>query len=421
MKEQVNRAGKFLWDHAGAIALYALLVLWCSIAFSMALAEVATVVALVFWLLWRTSRGMKLPAIDTAIVLPLAAYVLLCVLSLLWTEAPKESYRGIFKVLKYGAIFWMAAEIFAEQAARKKFEAVFAVFFAFLVLDGLIQYCWGRDLLRGIRLQEASSGMRVSASFKSFGLLAAYLITTSPCLFGVGLRISRAGKMRLGAVLTALSLLGGGALLLLTRSRGAMIAFVAGLLIFLGFRKKVKWLLFFSILLGLLCFLLPRNMIIHRDITGKEQSIIERYYLWDRAMSVIKAKPWTGTGINTYVAAHAKYDTTRNWRVRDYYAHNGYLQAAAETGIPSVVCLLVFLLVYFVRSLRVPAGPPGETDHAVRLGLLLGIFNFLLMASVDTVFHNPQAVMVFWYLLGVQYGYLDADRRKCGKLSYAEG
>ena len=40
---------------------------------------------------------------------------------------------------------------------------------------------------------------------------------------------------------------------------------------------------------------------------------------------------------------------------------------------------------------------------------------------VDTVFHNPQAVMVFWYLLGVQYGYLDADRRKCGKLSYAEG
>ncbi|MFA7001332.1 MAG: O-antigen ligase family protein, partial [Candidatus Omnitrophota bacterium] len=296
----------FFGVHARTIGLYALLVLWCAIAFSLALAEIATVVALLFWVLWRFREGIRAPRIDRAAVWLLAGYVLLCLLSLFWTEAPKESYRGIFKVLKYAAIFWMSAEIFRENSARKKFQTVFLVFYGILILDGFIQYYAGRDVLRGVILQEASSGGRVSASFKSFGLLASYLVCTIPFLIALGWAYYCSGRKRWYAWTIGFMAAAACLLLFWTRSRGAWLALIAGGILWLFWSRKWKWLLGLGILLAGLYFVLPRSMIIHQNAEGQEQSIVERYYLWDRALNVIKAKPWTGTGINSYVKAHIR-------------------------------------------------------------------------------------------------------------------
>ena len=150
-------------------------------------------------------------------------------------------------------------------------------------------------------------------------------------------------------------------------------------------------------------------MLIHLDADRKEQSLVERYYLWDRAISVIKAKPLTGTGINTYAVAHQRYDTTKNWRVRNYYAHNGYLQLAAETGLPGLFLFLAFLIYQFVWSYRRLAQKKaaGEvTGYWIPLGLLTSMAGFLVFAFVDTVLHNEQSAMTFWYLAGLQSAYL---------------
>jgi O-antigen ligase len=423
---------KFLRTHAGSICLCALLVLWCAIAFSLALAEIATVFALIFWILYRYQERILKPQIEPTIYVPLLGYILLCVLSLFWTEVPKESYRGIVKVLKYALIFWMCAEVFQGRRERDRFENVFCLFFAVLVLDGFIQYFTGKDLLRGVALQDASAGARVSASFKSFGLLASYLISTIPYLICLGSKYrglaacrdsgtSQAGSSgsfwgkitnpRFMSWLAAIASIGGLVLLIWTRSRGAFLSFLVGGVLWMVFTKRFKWLMVAGLIAGGAFLLVPKSMIIHQNAEGQEQSIVERYYLWDRALNVIKAKPLTGTGINTYTAAHAKYDKTRNWRVRDYYAHNGYLQAAAETGIPSILFLLAFFGINFYRSLRhKTGGVAAGADNLLRQGLLIGLANFLVLTCVDTVFHNPQAVTVFWFLLGLQYAYCQGDR-----------
>jgi O-antigen ligase len=208
------------------------------------------------------------------------------------------------------------------------------------------------------------------------------------------------------SLLTAFASVGGLVLLIWTRSRGAFLSFLIGGVLWMVFTKKFKWLIAAGLIIVGAFFIVPKSMIIHQNAEGQEQSIVERYYLWDRAMNVIKARPLTGTGINTYTAAHAKYDKTNNWRVRDYYAHNGYLQAAAETGIPSILFLLVFLGIYYQRSLRPKlSGTEASSDKLLRQGLMIGLANFLVLTCVDTVFHNPQAVTVFWFLLGLQYAY----------------
>ncbi|MBI3313821.1 MAG: O-antigen ligase family protein [Candidatus Omnitrophica bacterium] len=149
---------------------------------------------------------------------------------------------------------------------------------------------------------------------------------------------------------------------------------------------------------------IPRSTLIHLDAEGKEQSLVERYYLWDRAISVIKARPLTGTGINTYTKVHPKYDRTQNWRVRNYYAHNGYLQLAAEIGVFGLLAFLIFLGIFFIQGLR--AGNFSDWDGQLRFGLLMGTLNFLIFVMADTVLHNPQPVMTFWFLLGLHRAYL---------------
>ncbi|MBI4115243.1 MAG: O-antigen ligase family protein [Candidatus Omnitrophica bacterium] len=266
----------------------------------------------------------------------------------------------------------------------------------FLGIDGMWQYVFGSDLLRHIPFEQASAGPRISASFKNYGLLASFLISFSPLL---GCRLSRedkAGETFLKSLGFVLSLL----LLFWTRVRGAWVAFWGGLLFLALMQRKKIYFLLLLLPLVAIPILLPRSMVIHLDAEGKEQSLVERFYLWDRAVQVIQARPWTGTGINTYAVAHQKYDQRQNWRVQNYYAHNGYLQMAAETGLPSLACFLTFLFFYFLKGLRFTAKRPDGEDRRTLAGIYAGIVNFLVLAIIDTIFHNPQAVLSFWFLAG---------------------
>jgi O-antigen ligase len=118
-------------------------------------------------------------------------------------------------------------------------------------------------------------------------------------------------------------------------------------------------------------------------------------------LDVIEAKPWTGTGINTYNVAHGKYDKEKNWRVRGYYAHNGYLQLAAEIGLPGVFFFLLFLFMFFRKVLGGLAAIRGSPEEYARLGILMGLLAFLLYATCDNNLQSPPSLMFFWFSAGI--------------------
>lgn len=146
--------------------------------------------------------------------------------------------------------------------------------------------------------------------------------------------------------------------------------------------------------------MLPRNAIVHLDKQNNEQSLAERFDLWQLAINVIQAKPLTGTGINTYTKAHEKYDRKKSWRVKEYYAHNGYLQMAAEIGIPGLSAFLAFLVIFISRALHksLSLAPP---ERNIAVGLIASLLSFLVFAASDTLLHNPQSVMHFWFFAGL--------------------
>ena len=299
------------------------------------------------------------------------------------------------KVLQQVSLFWIAADaLHTSERQRTAFRVLTFVFIG-LGLDGIWQYAFGKDLIRQIAFEPASAGPRISACFKNYGLLASFVITFLPLL-----AINLERKTPVHSLGNLAGSLLGCLLLFWTRLRGAWIAFVGGICFHIWNTKKRVYLLWVILAAGAILFFLPRSMVVHLDSESKEQSLIERFYLWDRAAQVILARPWTGTGINTYSVAHQEYDKRKNWRVRNYYAHNGYLQIAAETGLPSLFCLLAFLFLYFKETFAALKKIPEGLERRTLLAFLTGSVSFLILAVIDTIFHNPQTVMGFWFLLG---------------------
>lgn len=376
-------------------AYVSVLIFLASLTFSTALMEITSVTMLVGWAILKIKKGWG-ARMDKKIFYFLLAFIVLSVISSFWSEFPKQSFRGILKVLRHFFLFWIVAETLTTPERHRTALKVLAASFLFLGLDGVWQYAFGKDLLRGIAYEPASSGPRISASFKNYGLLAAYLISFLPLLTAY---FERGGgrKRNLAVAVVAFSAL---LLLFWTRLRGAWVAFVGGVLFYLWQVRKRFYVFLVMALIAVGVFFLPRSMVIHLDSEGKEQSLVERLYLWDRAFQVILAKPWTGTGINTYAVAHQKYDRRKSWRVQNYYAHNGYLQIAAETGLPTLFCFLAFLFFYFRKVFQVLKKVPEGLERRTLAAILTGMVNFLILAMIDTIFHNPASVHAFWFLAG---------------------
>ncbi len=384
------------------MTLYALMAFWVVLTFSPALMEITFTISLILWLAFKIKTGWVFPLISRKLLIPLSGFLLLSLSSIFWSEYPPQSLRGLLKVLKPVLVFLMTWDTL-EADTLPLFERTFFATAALVIADCVFQYFVGRDFLRWSPSEPSGAGGRISGGLGSYGKLASYLVCTIPYL-ATSAWAAFKEKKQMAAMLRLCLFLGSFLILFWTRSRGAFFAFSLGLMLVLILKRQVRILLIFAAAFSVFVLLLPKNMVIHLDAEKKEQSLVERYYLWDRALSVIKAKPLTGTGINTYAVAHQKYDTTQSWRVKNYYAHNGYLQLAAETGLPTLVCFIWFLFQYFFDSFRNPGGS-DLTNRLARLGLLTGALNFLFLATVDTVLHSPQPGLTFWFLLGLQMVY----------------
>ena len=96
--------------------------------------------------------------------------------------------------------------------------------------------------------------------------------------------------------------------------------------------------------------------------------------------------------------------------MRKYYAHNGYLQTAAETGVTGLLLLLAGLLFLLTRAAATAGRQPAGPDSARLWALWTGLCGFLIMTSVDTIMHNNQSVMLFWFWLGLCGGLIRKKR-----------
>lgn len=390
-----NIYGFFSW-----LTEWSLILLMAALTFSTALSEIAIGLALVSWLV-KKSMDRDFSFLKDPIYLALTVFVAFVGLSVANSEHFYVSFRGLIKAVKGIVIFLILTDTFRTREQVLRLVKIMIGIFLFVAINGMWQYWFGKDLIRGKEAGFFNEDFRrrITASFSYYSQLGTFLILYTT--FFISLLFGKTPLARKEKLLLVL-LIGLGVLCLFhTASRASWLAF-GGAVLFLGVIRRSKKILGGLFLAGVLAlFLIPNYMLIHFDLYGKEQSASERIMLWRRAADVIMAHPFLGCGINTYTLVHGKYDTVKDTRVIGYYAHNGYLQLAAEIGLLGLAAFLLFLILFFSKILRKARDIPDPLLGDTALGCLAGCFGFLCLVFVDTVLQSFQSGLLFWTFMGL--------------------
>jgi len=367
---------------------------------------------------------------------PLGFFVLVCGVSIFFSQYPILSIKGFFfKVLQGIYLYFVFIEFIKEKRQIKIFINVFFASMAVVFFNGLFQYFLGKDFIFG-----GAYADRLYSCLRHANDFGAYLILTCPLIlsiiflenFNVNSKNIKGAifKILLGVLFAA-----GYFCLGMTLSRGAWIGFSAAL-IFLGiiFWNKKKMILFISFFIVIIFFLFfSKNLhqvrnatLISDDFNGEQIAFNEafsggspslskiynfskeifykiknfggsgRTRYWEKAISIIKQSPVIGNGLNTYSVVAAKNPVGGGG-----YPHNCYLQMAAEIGIVGLGAFFWVLFVLFRSSLKNISKMKDDFLFCVLIGLLAGLFGFLIHAGVDTILYSVQLGNLMWVAMGV--------------------
>ena len=377
---------------------------------SKAMIEISFTVALISWLLAKIIKKEPLRLHWNWMLGALVLFVALSVGSAFVSQYPAQSIRGIGKHLEEVLFLVIIADTFQ---CREKLKRLLGFGFAVLLvtaLDAVFQLATGRDFLRNHAMSYVDTHARLQGPFSDHTVFASYLIGWLSILLAFFFhRDYRSVKTK---VLAVLLLIMGAFSLFHTQARGAWLSFALAILFFSIIKRSRLLVGFLLAAVTAGYFVLPWNMIVHPDAEGKEQSIVERKVLWERAVDVILARPWLGTGINTYARAHQQFDREKSWRVQNYYAHNSFLQLAADRGLPALLFFLVFMVLFLKRCFSVVRARSDPEQEALIAGVMTGIIGLLILAQVDTVFEPLQTGMFLWFLFGLGIAAMQVDAQR---------
>lgn len=148
---------------------------------------------------------------------------------------------------------------------------------------------------------------------------------------------------------------------------------------------------------------------------GREKAFSNRGYIWSRTMPLLKNRLLLGSGPDTFLAVFPQDDylmrANTNAQLMQQILlkpHSMYLQTAVQTGVLSLICLLLFwgsVLYRLMRILR-DNGTAQETvlsdtkrqQRIYAAGFVLSITGYLLMGCLND--SSLAAAPVFWGLLG---------------------
>jgi O-antigen ligase len=209
--------------------------------------------------------------------------------------------------------------------------------------------------------------------------------------------------------ITAIALMG--VALLLSGSRGGLVAFLAQVIFLVmlttGARNRSRLVMkvaFSAILIA--------GVVIGSIFIGGESSLTriaetatagdittDRGHIWTVTTKVITNSLPLGAGFGALGVAYTPFDTYSGLE-RVEQAHNDYLQVIADAGLVGLLIGLFFLFVLFRSGLK-SANTPNTYRRGVAIGALAGCFAILVHSIFDFVLHTTAISILFLTLMAL--------------------
>lgn len=225
------------------------------------------------------------------------------------------------------------------------------------------------------------------------------------------------GLMFVGAVprdkkllfVTAIALMG--VSLLLSGSRGGLVAFLAQLIFLVimtvGTRSKKNLLLKFGLVVLLFAAIIGGSFFVGGETsltriaeTAQSKDVTtDRAHIWSVTMKVIENHLPFGAGLGAFGVAYTPFDTYSGLE-RVEQAHNDYLQVIADAGLVGAIIGVVFLWFVYATG-RTSAKAKNTYRRGVAIGASAGIFAILVHSVFDFVLHTTAISLMFLTLLAL--------------------
>lgn len=194
-------------------------------------------------------------------------------------------------------------------------------------------------------------------------------------------------------------------IIVLTGSRGAILALLASMVVMLGIRHGWKGQGLVLVLL-LLIVLVP-NPVQKRVIAEHDRNpaTYSRIQMWKGAVQEIVDHPFgVGLGLHRYFAP--QYSFPVEGQIIRYgqvsrTAHNEFLQVGIETGVVGLLVFVGGILLLIVEVTKVLRKTLTRLERAIVVGSGGGVVVILIHATVDSNLHVPSIAIVLTVLAAV--------------------
>ena len=189
------------------------------------------------------------------------------------------------------------------------------------------------DLVRLAVLAGALAGLTTLQAWDLFALEGERLFVASLAAAAAYMTLSRGvwPGPATSATLTLLALPIGAWALVLSQTRNAWLGAVAGIALVILLRApRALWLL----PAGLGAFLLLRPGLVMGRLTVTDPASVDRYYMWQAGVDMIREKPVFGQGPGMILQVYPDYRWPQAPNPRAPHLHDNALQIAAERGLP---------------------------------------------------------------------------------------
>lgn len=323
-----------------------------------------------------------------------------------------SSIQGIFKLLKYGALILIVPRQIRDSVHIKRIIMAALLGLLLASLDGVYQLIFGVDFFRHKPYDTIIGLARLKAAFPHTNIFAGYLALFLPVSTGLFLYHFKARSKLYSGIITFLGLF----CLLFTFCRSAVLGFWLAILI-MGFIRRDK--LVVSLLIAAMViapFILPKGIRKWSKTTHSVAEFLmnkERFVLNETSLNMIKYHPVLGVGVNTYSLNYQRYklhDTDEGTANTMWYAHNSFLQMAGETGVLGLGAFLWLLAVLFRECIKFYSGRKDDFSRIAALGIIMGVFAFLVNGLTETNLYYPKIAVLFWFEVSLLLGFFNLKK-----------
>ena len=403
----------------------------CAVIFflpvSIALLDSFAGVAIFFYFLKKINRIEKVHFIWRSLAppanflnRPLQILALAFFISVLFSQYPGLSLYAYFgKFLKSVFLYLSFIEVFRDEKRIQLFLKFLFLSTFITVLSGIVQHYTGKDFLKGhlIGTENFVTCARINSSFFTPNGFGAYLLPVIGLIAHLLFKATTKSKSWILGGALALFLVLLLSCLCWTYSRSSWIGYLAILFIMVLMDRRKALLGGVLLCIFIFVFLPSLNHVRHlylindnsrgnvpttSSFNGFKPDLIDvgsgRLAYWGKAVSITHTSPVYGTGLNTYTRIIRRDPNSKTW----WYAHNCYLQIAAETGLLGLACFLWMLFVLFLNALNHCKQMIRDSWQLTILqGAIAGLFGFLVQSFFDNTFYTVQLGVLMWLIFGL--------------------